>query len=46
MKENKLAITAESKTFYINLPKDAGTKLEHEIDSTIKENEHTMKSKV
>ena len=39
-------MTAEPKNFHFDLPKDAGIKLEHEIDSTIKQNEHTMKNKV
>ena len=38
LRDNKLVITTEPKTFHFNLPKDVDTNLKHEIDSVIKYN--------
>ena len=50
MKDKKLAITTEPKTFNFGLPKDAGINLEHETYSNIKHNkplaDHTIGNKV
>ena len=48
MRDSKLVITTEPKTFNFDLPKDAGINLKYEIYSTIKHNEllakHTLKN--
>ena len=39
MGDNKLVIITESRTFYLDLPKDIGINLKHEIYSVIQHNE-------
>ena len=50
IEDNKLVIITESKTIHIDLPKDVGNELRHEIDSIMKHLEflanHTIKNEV
>ena len=50
MGDGKLITTTEPKTFYFDLPKNAGINLKHEIYSIIKHNEdladHTIKMRL
>ena len=50
MRNQKLVITTEPKTFCFDLPEDAGNSLKHEISSMIKYNElsaeHTIKNEI
>ena len=50
IRDNKIVITAEPKTFHFDLPKDASISLKHETYSIIKHNkvltEHTIKSEI
>ena len=50
VEDKKLAITVEPKTIQIDLPKDVGNILKHEIDFIIKQNEflaeHLIKNEV
>ena len=36
IRDNKIVMTTEPKTFYFDLPKDVGSNLKHEIYSIIK----------